>query len=92
MAKFPWFLHSYLLFTIHSNVNYTQYLNLRGAWVSQWVRRPTLAQVMISQFVSSSPASGSLLLALIPLQILFSPLSLYPSPIHILSLSLKNKR
>ena len=32
---------------------------LRGAWVAQWLERPTSAQVMISRFVSSSPASGS---------------------------------
>ena len=32
---------------------------LRGAWVAQSVGRPTLAQVMISRSVSSSPASGS---------------------------------
>ena len=31
----------------------------RGARVAQLVKRPTSAQVMISQFVSSSPASGS---------------------------------
>ena len=31
----------------------------RGAWEAQLVERPTLAQVMISQFVGSSPASGS---------------------------------
>ena len=30
-----------------------------GAWVAQSVERPTSAQVMISQFVSSSPTSGS---------------------------------
>ena len=35
----------------------------RGAWVAQSVKRPTLAQVMISQFVSSSPVSGSVLTA-----------------------------
>ena len=32
-----------------------------GAWVSQLVECPTLAQVMISRLVSSSPASGSTL-------------------------------
>ena len=32
---------------------------LGGAWVAQSVGRPTSAQVMISQSVSSSPASGS---------------------------------
>ena len=34
-----------------------------GAWVAQSVERPTWAQVMISRFVSSSPASGSVLTA-----------------------------
>ena len=33
------------------------------AWVALSVKRPTLAQVMISQFVGSSPASGSVLTA-----------------------------
>ena len=35
----------------------------RGAWVAQSVERPTSAQVTISQSVSSSPASGSGLMA-----------------------------
>ena len=35
----------------------------RGAWGAQSVERPTLAQVMISWVVSSSPTSGSLLSA-----------------------------
>ena len=34
-----------------------------GVWVAQSVEHPTSAQVMISQFVSSSPASGSVLMA-----------------------------
>ena len=34
-----------------------------GAWVAQLVKRPTLAQVMISQIVGLSPASGSVLIA-----------------------------
>ena len=33
----------------------------RDAWVVQSVKRPTSPQVMISQFVSLSPTSGSLL-------------------------------
>ena len=33
----------------------------RGVWVAQWVEHPTSAQVTISPFVSSSPASGSVL-------------------------------
>ena len=35
----------------------------RGAWGAQSVKRLTSAQVMISWFVSSSPASGSVLTA-----------------------------
>ena len=35
----------------------------RGAWVAQSVKRPTLAHVMISRSVSSSPASVSVLTA-----------------------------
>ena len=34
-----------------------------GAWVAQSVKHLTSAQVMISQSVSSSPASGSVLKA-----------------------------
>ena len=34
-----------------------------GTWVAQSVERPTSAQVTISQFMSSSPASGSVLTA-----------------------------
>ena len=34
-----------------------------GAWVAQLVKHPTLAQVMISQFVGSSPTSDSVLTA-----------------------------
>ena len=40
------------------NLKFSQY---GGAWVAQSVECLTLAQVMISQFVSSSPASGSML-------------------------------
>ena len=32
-----------------------------GAWVAPWVKRPTSAQVTISRFAGSSPASGSVL-------------------------------
>ena len=58
--------------------------------MAQSVRHPTLAQVMISQFVGSSPASGSVLRAqgLEPASDSVSPsLSLYPSPPCALSLS-----
>ena len=34
----------------------------RGSWVAQSVKHPTLARVMISQFVSLSPVSGSVLI------------------------------
>ena len=37
--------------------------HIRGAWVAQSVEHPTSAQVMISQLVSSSPASGSVMTA-----------------------------
>ena len=34
-----------------------------GAWVAQSVKCPTLAQVMVSPFMGSSPAPGSVLTA-----------------------------
>ena len=37
--------------------------SVQGAWVAQLVGWPTSAQVMISQFVSSSPALSSVLTA-----------------------------
>ena len=46
--------------------NYTEQnwkRKLRGAWVAQSVKHPTSAQVMILWFMSSSPASGSVLTA-----------------------------
>ena len=56
------------------------------------VERPTSAWVMISQFMVSSPASGSVLTAqgLEPASDSVSP-SLCPSPDRTLSLSLENK-
>ena len=68
----------------------------RGARVAQSIKCPTLAQAMISQLVSSSPASGSVLTAgsLEPASDSVCPF-LRPSPAHALarslSLSLKNK-
>ena len=61
----------------------------RGAWVAQLVKHPTLAQVMISQFVSLSPTSGSVLAAqsLEPASDSVSPLSLCSSPACALSVS-----
>ena len=37
--------------------------NFRGTWVAQLVKHPTLAQVMISRFMGSSPMLGSMLTA-----------------------------
>ena len=67
--------------------------NHRGAWVAQWVKRPTSAQIMISWFVSSSPVSGSLLSAqsLEPVSESVSP-SLCPFPTRALSLFLSLKK
>ena len=73
-----------------------------GTWVAQSVKRLTSAQVMILQFVSSSPASGPLLAVLSLFQILCAPsLSAPPLPsrvharvhthTHTHTLSLKNK-
>ena len=68
--------------------------NTRSAWVAQSVEQPTSAQVMISQLVSSSPASGSVLTAqsLEPASDSVSP-SLSAPPLRVLyfSQSLKNK-
>ena len=61
----------------------------RGTWVAQSVGRPTSAQVMVSQLVGSSPASGSVLTAqsLSLLRILCLPFSA-ATPLTLLSLSL----
>ena len=64
----------------------------RGTWVAQSVERPTLAQVMISRFVSSSPMLGSVQAAqsLEPVSNSVSPsLSAPPSLMLCLSLSFK---
>ena len=61
------------------------------AWGAQLIKHPALAQVMISQFRSSSPASGSVLTAqsLEPaLDSVFPSLSLSAPPLLVLSLSL----
>ena len=63
-----------------------------GAWVAQSVERLTLAQIMISQPVSSRPASGSVLTAqsLEPASDSVSPsLSLPLTHLHSVSVSLK---
>ena len=71
-----------------------QDMPLWGAWVAQLVECLTLAQVMISWFVSSSPASGFVLIAqsLEPASNSVSlALSAPPLLTLCLSLSLKNK-
>ena len=69
---------------------------VRGAWVAQSVKPPTSAQVTISQSVSSSPTSGSVLTAqsLEPASDSVSPSLSAPPPVHALSLSVSkiNKR
>ena len=49
----PKFIFYILCYTIFKICNY------RGTWVAQLVEHPTSAQITISQFVGSSPASGS---------------------------------
>ena len=77
-----------LMFLPLTFVSIKLYANRWGAWVAQSVKRPTSAQVTISWSVSSSPALGSGLMAqsLEPASDSVS-LSLCPSPIHALSLS-----
>ena len=67
---------------------------IRSAWVAQSVKHLTLAQVMISQLVGSSPMSGPVLTAQslepasdsVSSSLSFSPLA------HVLSLSVSQKR
>ena len=65
---------------------------LGGSWVAQLVKRLTWAQVMISQLVSSSPASGSVLTARSPEPVSdsVSP-SLSTPPLFVLCPSLSQK-
>ena len=49
--------------TLENSAEVPQKIKNRGAWVAQSVKQPTLAQLMISWSVSSSPASGSVLTA-----------------------------
>ena len=67
-----------------------------GAWMTQSVKHLISAQVMISRFVGSSPASGSVLTAgslepALDSVCLSLPLPCSCSLSHVLSLSLKNK-
>ena len=65
-----------------------------GAWAAHSVKRLTSAWVMISQFVSLSPASGSVLSALsleLASDSVSHSLSATPPLVHCLSLSKINK-
>ena len=61
--------------------------------MAQWVKRPTLAQVMISQFMGLSPALGSVLTVqgLEPASESVFPSLFARSPTRTLSLSLSKK-
>ena len=61
--------------------------------MAQWVEHPTSAQVVISQFVTSSPASGSVLTArsLEPASDSVSPARPPLCPPYTHTLSLSNK-
>ena len=85
-------LNSFMMCHLFSYKALIKKVHSRGAWVAQWDKRPTWAQVMISQFTSSSPTSGSVLTAqsLEPALDSVSP-PLCPFPAHALSLSLNNK-
>ena len=48
---------------VHKQVTLSKMVALWGTWMAQLVKRLPLAQVKISQFVGSSPASGSVLTA-----------------------------
>ena len=58
----------------------------KGTWGAQSVERPTSAQGMISRFMSSSPASGSVLAGWT-----LEPASDSVSPINYAPSSFKNK-
>ena len=64
-----------------------------GTWVAHSAKRLTSAQVMISRFVSLSPASGSVLMArgLEPASESVSPSLSAPPHLHSVSLCLSKK-
>ena len=76
------------------NCNTSLFTNLKnpwGAWVASSVECPTSAQVMISQLMSSSPTSGSVLTAQSLERALDSVPPSLSAPTHLHSVSLKNK-
>ena len=76
--------------TLENSVEVPQKIKNKGTWVAQSVKPLTLAQGMISRFVGSSPLLGSVLTACSEPGTCFRfcvSLSLCPSPVHALSLS-----
>ena len=57
------FLKEFVLLLLKYSTSFIKNKIYRGTWVPQSVERPTSAQVMISQFVDSSPVSGPVLTA-----------------------------
>ena len=97
--------YKYVYKYVYSNICYVQETHIRskdtnrlkmkgwrGAWVIQVVKCPTLAQVMISWFMGSSPMLGSVLTAqsLEPASCSVSPSLSAPSSL-MLCLSLSQK-
>ena len=71
-----------------------QKMQYGGTWVAQSVKHQTLAQVMISRFLGSSPTSGSVLTAQSPeppSDSVSPSLSAHPPLVFSLSLSLSQK-
>ena len=86
------YTHTHTTTTTIFAIPKSKYRHAWGAWVAPSIKRPTSAQIMISWFVGSSPALGSVLTAqsLEPALDSVSP-SLSPSPAHAHLLSLSQK-
>ena len=84
--------NQYLSYSMHVGKRQVKEGSGRGAWAAQSVKRPTSAQVTISRSVSSSPASGSGLMAqsLEPASDSVSPSLSVPAP-FMLCLSLSQR-
>ena len=84
-----WFISLYVVNVIGDNgldLKFGTMVSIKnitqGAWVAQWIKRPTLTQVMISLFVILSPVSGSLLAAQICFGSSVPPLYSSPARTH----------